>query len=144
MITAEQRTIAFFESWSVSYDAMVTSFRKAFTADSVWDQQPLVVITGVDEVLRFLRWSRRAGIETVDVEMVHIASRGDFVFTERVDHLRREDGTLVVSAPMAGVLEWHDERIVRWRDYFDSVTLIGRALPRVVAGAARRASTRRN
>ena len=80
------------------------------------------------------------GLETVDVEIRNITSVGGIVHTERVDHLRRADGRLIVSAPVAGILEWHEGRIVTWREYFDSASFVGRALPRLAVGAAQRAS----
>jgi hypothetical protein len=107
--TDEQRTIAFFEQWGVSYDAMIAAFYESFAPDCRWEQRP--------------------------------SDRG-IVWTERVDHLRRADGRLIVSAPVAGIVEWRDGRIVAWREYFDSATFVGRALPRLVTGAAERAAAR--
>lgn len=140
-MTDEQRTVAFFEQWGASYEAMTAAFREVFAPDCLWEQRPLAVTTGPDEAVRFLRCAKLAmGLETVDVDIRNITSVGGIVHTERVDHLRRADGRLIVSAPVAGILEWHGGRIVTWREYFDSATFVGRALPRLAVGAAQRAS----
>ena len=140
MLTDEQRTLAFFEQWSVSYDAMAASFHETFTPGCVWEQRPLAVTTGPVEAVRFLHRAKLGmGLETVHVDIRNITNAGGIVFTERVDHLRRRDGGLIVSAPVAGILEWHDGRIVAWREYFDSASFVGRALPRLLTGAAQRA-----
>jgi limonene-1,2-epoxide hydrolase len=140
-MTNEQRTIGFFERWGVSFEEAVASFHECFAADCRWEQRPLAVTTGPQEAVRFLRRARLGmGLERIDVDLRNITSAGPLVFTERVDHLRRADGALIVSAPVAGVLEWRDDQIVAWREYFDSATFIGRALPRLATGAAARAA----
>jgi hypothetical protein len=45
-VTDEQRTIAFFEQWGVSYDAMTAAFHEFFAPDCRWEQRPLAVTTG--------------------------------------------------------------------------------------------------
>jgi limonene-1,2-epoxide hydrolase len=88
--------------------------------------------------VRFLRRAKLGmGLETVDVDLRNITSAGGIVYTERVDHLRRADGALIVSAPVAGILEWHDGRIVAWREYFDSATFVGRAIRGIVSGSVK-------
>jgi limonene-1,2-epoxide hydrolase len=140
-MTDEQRTVEFFQQWGVSYDAMAAAFYEVFAPDCVWEQRPLGVTTGPDEAVRFLRRAKVAmGLERIDVDIRNITSAKGIVCTERVDHLRQDDGRLIVSAPVAGVLEWRDGRIVAWREYFDSATFVGRALPRLLAGAAQRAT----
>jgi limonene-1,2-epoxide hydrolase len=140
----QQRTEAFFEQWGVSMDAMEASFRNAFSPDCLWEQRPLAVTRGPEEAIRFLRRAKLGiGLETVQVELRHIiASPDGTVHTERLDHLRRADDGLIVTAPVAGVLNWQDGQIVAWREYFDSATFIARALPRLITGTAQRATSR--
>lgn len=142
-MTDEQRTIAFFEKWAVSYDVMTGAFYEAFAPDCRWEQRPLAVTTGPDEAVRFLRRAKIGmGLERIEVDVRNITSAPGIVSTERVDHLLRADGRRIVSAPVAGVLEWRDGRIVAWREYFDSATFVGRALPRLLTGAAQRVTAR--
>jgi limonene-1,2-epoxide hydrolase len=127
----EQRTLEFFERWGVSFDAMTAAFTETFAEDCVWEQRPLAVTTGPEEAIAFLRKAQRGmSLATIGVDVVNMSSDGTgIVHTERVDHLRREDGSVIVSAPVAGVLEWRDGRIAAWREYFDSATFVGKAAP---------------
>lgn len=136
----ERRTTEFFERWGVSFEEAIASFHESFAPGCVWEQRPMAVTTGPEEAVTFLRRAHRAmGLETIDVEMRSISSAGAFVHTERIDHLRRADGGLIVSAPVAGVLEWKDGQIVAWREYFDAASFVGRALPRLLSGGLQRA-----
>ena len=135
----EARTLAFFEQWGVSFDAMVASFHDSFAADCVWEQRPLAVTRGPDEAVRFLRRARLGmGLDSVHVEIRNITSSPGVVFTERVDHLRRRGGGLIVTAPVTGILEWRDGRVVAWREYFDAASFVGRALPGLATGVFER------
>ena len=64
---------------------------------------------------RALRGRRRQLRRWSDV--LAIASRGNVVFTERVDHLTVAGKE--VALPVAGVFEVRDGKIAAWRDYFD-------------------------
>lgn len=123
----EARARDFFAQWSVSFDAMCASFEQNFAPGCHWDQRPMVQTRGTDEALRFLQRSRRLlGMETIDVEIRQLAVRDGVVHSARVDHLRRADGTLLVSAPVAGVMVFDDDgKISEWREYFDVASLAG-------------------
>jgi limonene-1,2-epoxide hydrolase len=122
-------TTAFFSRWSTSFDEMCASFTDVFGPDCVWDQRPMARTTGPHEALRFLRLCRRTlGLDTIEVEVLSAAVTGSTVHTQRVDHLRRADGGLIASAPVAGVLEWQSDRLVHWKEYFDAGSLGARAV----------------
>jgi limonene-1,2-epoxide hydrolase len=138
-MTDRQSTIRFFEQWGVSYEALMASFYESFSRECRWEQRPLAITTGPDEAVRFLaRAHAGMGLATIDVELRNVMAAKGVVFTERVDHLRRADGALIVSAPVTGVMEWQDGQLVAWREYFDSASFVGKALPRLVSGAAQR------
>jgi limonene-1,2-epoxide hydrolase len=61
-----------------------------------------------------------APAESITFEMRAIASAGDTVFTERVDHFKMMGKT--ISLPVAGVFEVRNGKIAAWRDYFDMQT----------------------
>jgi limonene-1,2-epoxide hydrolase len=124
-----QRTLAFFDRWSTSYDGLTESFRDVFDPQCVWDQRPMAKTTGPAAAIRFMDIARTTmGLATIDVEVVSIAAAGDKVHTERIDTLRRSDGSVIVAAPVAGVLTFEGGRLVHWREYFDSATFAGLAL----------------
>ena len=136
----EQRVIEFFASWSESFEAFCDSFA-LLTEDCVWDQRPIPRLIGPQQAVRFLKLARATlGLVTIDVEILHIASAGQIVHVQRVDRLRRADGSLIVAAPVAGVLEFHGERVIAWREYFDSAEFLIRALATSCRYVARRSA----
>ncbi|MGI0129324.1 MAG: limonene-1,2-epoxide hydrolase family protein [Thermoplasmata archaeon] len=125
----EQQTLDFFARWGVSFDEFCQSFVDTFTDATVWDQRPVPRLTGASNAIRFLKLARVGmRMETVDVEILSIASSGDIVHVQRIDHLRRADGSGIASAAVAGVLEFDGDRIVRWREYFDAGSFVGQSI----------------
>jgi limonene-1,2-epoxide hydrolase len=132
-----QLATEFFSRWSQSYEGMTASFREVFAPHCVWDQRPMAKTTGPDAAIRFMDIARTTmGLATIDVEVVSIAAAGDRVHTERIDILRRADGSTIVAAPVAGVLTFEAGRLVHWREYFDSATFAGLALGSNIKTAA--------
>ncbi|MDB5977181.1 MAG: hypothetical protein JWR07_3941 [Nevskia sp.] len=142
--SAEQELVRrFFERWAVSFDEMCAAFGETLSADCYWDQRPLAATTGPEPALRFLRRARRwMGLERVEVELLSIASSGAIVHTQRIDRLYARSGALLTEAPVCGVLEIADQRIVAWKEYFDSTQFVGNTLAlgarRLAAVALRR------
>lgn len=58
-------------------------------------------------------------LDKLTVEYVGIATSGDAVLTERIDHLDAADGSRLMSLPVSGTLVVQDGKITQWRDYFD-------------------------
>jgi limonene-1,2-epoxide hydrolase len=132
-----QRATEFFSRWSVSYEELGASFRDVFDPQCVWDQRPMAKTTGPAAAIRFMDIARTTtGLATIDVEVVSIAAAGDKVHTERIDTLRRADGSIIVAAPLAGILTFEAGRLVHWREYFDSATFAGLALGSNIKTAA--------
>ncbi len=52
-------------------------------------------------------------------ELIHIASKGDIVFTERVDHHWDEQGRDLMTPHICGVAEIREGRISAFRDFYD-------------------------
>ena len=52
-------------------------------------------------------------------DLVHIASTGNIVFTERIDHHWAEDGRDLMTPHIAGVIEIRDGKISALRDFYD-------------------------
>jgi limonene-1,2-epoxide hydrolase len=93
-----------------------------FTDDAVYHNIPMPPMKGKaairDAFGLFLPPS-----ETIEWEMVHLASAGNVVFTERVDRfviLGKQ-----VELPVAGVFEMENGLIKAWRDYFDMAMWTG-------------------
>jgi len=90
-----------------------------FADDAVYHNVPLAPVAGKDGIREILNLFVPPA-EAIDFEMLHLAARGDVVFTERVD--RFTIGGRRVELPVAGVFEIRNGRITAWRDYFDFAT----------------------
>ncbi len=86
-----------------------------FAPDAVWDNVPIGVASGPDEiraaVVGFL-----APTTWFDAEMLNLAVTGNVVLTERVDHLTMDGTTIHVR--IMGAFEIEGDKIKAWRDYF--------------------------
>jgi limonene-1,2-epoxide hydrolase len=58
-------------------------------------------------------------------DMLALAEVGNKVLTERLDKLYAADGTLVMAAPVMGIFEVANGKITGWRDYFDTLKMVG-------------------
>ncbi len=89
-----------------------------FTDDAVYHNMPLDPVTGKNGIREVLNLFLPA--DEIEAEILHLAARGNLVFTERVDRFRF--GEKRVELPCAGVFEIRDDKIAAWRDYFDLAT----------------------
>jgi len=90
-----------------------------FTDDAVYHNIPMAAITGRDAIRQTIEMIG-GGAQGAEFEMLHIASAGNVVHTERVD--RFVIGGKQVAIPVAGVFEVTGGKISAWRDYFDLTT----------------------
>ena len=90
-----------------------------FTDDAVYHNIPLAPVSGKDGIREVLNLFVPPA-ETIAFEMLHLAARGNVVFTERVD--RFSMAGKAIEVPVAGVFEVRDGKIAAWRDYFDFAT----------------------
>jgi limonene-1,2-epoxide hydrolase len=116
---AEKTVRTFLAKMGESFDAQVDAYRQYFTPESVWIQSGLPDITGAEAAVAMVTGARPKGLETVKIDIINIASKGDVVHTERVDHMVGPDGATIASLPVAGVFTVKNGKIARWADYFD-------------------------
>jgi limonene-1,2-epoxide hydrolase len=93
-----------------------------FTPEAVYHNIPMAPAEGIDAI----RTTLEMFVPTspyIEFELVHMASDGAVVFTERVD--RMEFGGKAVELPVTGVFEVDSGRIRAWRDYFDMQMFFG-------------------
>ncbi len=90
-----------------------------FAPDAVYHNMPLEPLRGIAAIRSTLEMFVTPA-EHIEFEMRGLASAGDLVFTERVDHFRIAGKT--VALPVAGVFEVRAGKIIAWRDYFDMQT----------------------
>jgi len=116
---AEKTVRAFFTKMGESFDGQVDAYRNYFTAETVWIQPGFPDVTGSEAAVQMVTGARSKGLETVKIDVINMASKGDIVHTERVDHMVRADGTHIASLPVAGILTVKNGKITRWVEYFD-------------------------
>jgi limonene-1,2-epoxide hydrolase len=90
-----------------------------FTADAVYHNMPLEPLKGVAAIRETINMFATPA-QSIEFEMLAIASAGDVVFTERIDRFKMMGKS--VELPVAGVFEVRDGKIAAWRDYFDMQT----------------------
>ncbi len=98
------------------------------TPDFVWSNSGLPDLKGQEAVLELLTsggFSNEipilAEMTHFTADLVHIASVGDTVFTERIDHHWSADGRDLMTPHIAGVVEVRDGRIARLHDFYDTI-----------------------
>lgn len=87
-----------------------------FTPDAVYHNIPVDPVVGTDAI-RAMVSMFTAGVEGIEFRLVHLATNGNVVMTERVDVFSLP--TKQISLPVMGTFEIVDGRIAAWRDYFD-------------------------
>jgi limonene-1,2-epoxide hydrolase len=97
-----------------SHDAQ--ALRPFFTDDVVYHNIPMDPAVGIEETIGFIE-GFFAMCQSMVIETLHLAVRGSFVLTERVDTFTV--GEAVATLPVMGIFEIRDGKISAWRDYFD-------------------------
>jgi limonene-1,2-epoxide hydrolase len=92
------------------------ALRPFFTDDVVYHNIPMDPAVGINDTIGFIA-GFFAMCESMVIETLHLAVRGDVVLTERVDTFTV--GQKVASLPVMGTFEIRNGKISAWRDYFD-------------------------
>jgi len=90
-----------------------------FAPDAVYHNMPMPPVHGHAGIRGVLEMFVPPASK-IAFEILAVASRGNVVFTERVD--RFTVGDKEIALPVAGVFEVRDGKIAAWRDYFDLAT----------------------
>lgn len=124
-----ESTLKFFEEWNTDFPTMCASFHKYFAPDGIWWNTPVFPqVQGVEEAYeQILRPSNESSLamDRIHVETLNIAQVGNLVYNERVDHITRADGSVVLSIPICGVIEFNEDGLIQhFRDYCDTTALV--------------------
>jgi limonene-1,2-epoxide hydrolase len=129
----EQLVSDFFEGMGPTLDAFRQTFREYMADDVVWESVGFDRHEGLEDCVAYLdTLNQLTGMEYCTIEVLHIASAGDVVLTERVDKMFRKDGSLILDFRIMGALEVRDGKIVRYTDYLDTM-MTARTLERLAA-----------
>jgi limonene-1,2-epoxide hydrolase len=126
MADAKSEVLAFFEEWKPTLGDMLASMERRFTDRTVWENVGISKTIGFTEAKAFMDgFAQMYPIESGEVIVHHIAANGNVVLTERTDNFHDKDGNLLVSIKLMGTFEMDGEKIVAWRDYFDTAKGFG-------------------
>jgi limonene-1,2-epoxide hydrolase len=113
MSTPLDTVMSFCAAWSrLDLDELLGYFAE----DAVYHNIPVDPVVGHDAI-RALIEGFTTGVDRVEFEVLHAASVGEVVLTERVD--RFFSAGREVMLPVMGTFEVNDGLITAWRDYFD-------------------------
>jgi limonene-1,2-epoxide hydrolase len=108
----------FCDAWALrDMDELLTYF----APDAVYHNMPLAPAQGHEAIKGVMELFVPQSDE-IEFEILHIASVGDVVLTERIDRFLMGDKR--VELPVSGTFEIRDGKIVAWRDYFDLQTFL--------------------
>lgn len=111
---------SFFGEWSKGLAQLKASFADRLTEDVRYENVGLTSTSTRAEAIALID-TFAPGLDNIAVLMLAIARDGDRVFTERVDYLRKADGTILATIRLMGIFVVRDGRIAEWRDYFHMV-----------------------
>jgi limonene-1,2-epoxide hydrolase len=112
---------AFLGSLNISHADSLAAIEKFCTDDCIWKNTGLPTMDGKQAMLGFLdKFRELSGLGQVEIETLSIAADGNTVLTERVDHLKTDDGTLIMSMSIMGRFDVRGGQISLWSDYFDA------------------------
>lgn len=109
----------FLAQWPKGLETLCQSLRDYLAEDVDYENVGLTHCRSVAESIALIE-NFMPGLDSIGVDMLSIAAGGEKVLTERIDHLRPADGTLLASLRVTGIFEVRSGKIVAWRDYFDT------------------------
>lgn len=124
-----QSVLDFFKAWEAgSFADIEMAYRRYLAPDVVYENSGVPPCNGIEESVAFIRSTcemPQFDIQTIRVDIRHIAAAGAIVFTERVDWHYDSNGVATLVPELCGVMEFDEAgRIRRWADYFDPGPMI--------------------
>ena len=106
---------AFLGALGTSHADSLAAIEKFCTDDCIWKNSGLPTQTGKTAMLGFLdKFRQVSGLGQIEVETTKISADGDTVLTERIDHLKTDDGTLLMSLAVMGRFDVRGGQIALW------------------------------
>ncbi|RJG01333.1 limonene-1,2-epoxide hydrolase family protein [Noviherbaspirillum sedimenti] len=119
----EAHVLAFFKAWEKgTFADLCEAYRTYLAPDVRYENSGVAPCNGIEEAIDLITsvcTLPELDIQTIEVEMFHIAAVGDVVFTERTDWHRNTNGIATLVPKICGVMEFKNGLIARWADYFD-------------------------
>jgi limonene-1,2-epoxide hydrolase len=97
------------------------NYRDRMTADVVWETVGLPAHHGIEACVVYLDdLHARTGMEYCTIEILHLATAGGVVLSERRDRMHRADGAVITTFRVMGAIELREGKITRCTDYLDT------------------------
>ena len=140
-LTPNQQLVTdFFAAMGPTLEEFKDNYRDRLTEDALWESVGHPPRRGRAACIEYLdELNVRTGMEWCTVDVLHLSSTAETVLTERVDTMRRADGTPITSFRIMGAIEIRDGKIARYTDYFDTAAAIGPPPPTTPGGSGGRA-----
>ena len=106
----------FIEAWNQMDFASISN---TLDENIFYHNIPMEPILGKESAMGFIM--SLADCESIHWELLFIAENEGIVLTERVDNFNYNDGRKI-SIPVMGTFEFKNDKIIKWRDYFDLST----------------------
>lgn len=116
---AESVVRDFFAAWQPSAGALAGAIDRFFDDQTVWESVGIGTTVGKEQAMGFIT-GFPIPLAYITAEDITIASVGDTVFAERVDHFHDDTDEVFLSVRLNGVFVIKDDKIAQWRDYFDT------------------------
>lgn len=125
-----QAVLDFFKAWEKGSLADIIAAYRQYLADDVLYENPGVPhCRTIDEAIAFIEAACKnpaLEIQTIKVDLKHIAAVSNLVFTERVDWHYNSKGDATLVPAICGIMEFNESgKIRRWADYFDPGPMLG-------------------
>ena len=113
MSDSQKLVLDFIDAWNrLDYDAIYG----AMADDIFYHNIPMEPCDGIAAVRAFFD-NPAFGFDGAQWDVHHIAVAGDVVLTERTDKFKI--GEKWIAIRVMGTFEMRDDKIAKWRDYFD-------------------------
>jgi limonene-1,2-epoxide hydrolase len=120
----QQTVLDFFKAWEKGTFADIeAAYRHYLAADVFYENSGVPPCRNIEESVAFITAASTLpvlDIQTIRVELRHIAATGNIVFTERTDWHYNTIGKATLVPVICGIMEFNEAgKIQRWADYFD-------------------------
>ncbi len=116
----------FFRAWEGgTYAQLRGAYDDFLSDDCVYENSGLPPCEGKAAALALIDGIQAlTDIQSITAEIRGLATSGDLVFSERIDHHFDSSGVENLTPRICGVMEVRGGKIVAWRDYFDAAALL--------------------